>query len=113
VTRPFFDHSNVSSKFRPAVNKQFTTLKVIIRREALNQFSSSGGQTWECRRPGGMLLRFVKMNNHIIALNNTRLQPGGECVRVGEPFQRLASAGKTVETVLTIWVGSHRAEARC
>jgi hypothetical protein len=39
VTRPFFDRSNVSSKIRPAVNKQFATLKVIIRLEALNHFS--------------------------------------------------------------------------
>jgi len=39
VTRPFFGRSNVSSKIRPAVNKQFTSLKVIIRREVLNQLS--------------------------------------------------------------------------
>jgi hypothetical protein len=39
VTRPFFGHSNHSSKIRPAVNQQLAALKVIIRREALNQFS--------------------------------------------------------------------------
>jgi hypothetical protein len=39
VPRFFFDRSNVSSKIRPAVNEEFATLKVIIRREALNQFS--------------------------------------------------------------------------
>jgi hypothetical protein len=33
-------------------------------------------------------------------LVNTRLQPGGKGIQVGEPFQRLVSAGKkTVETV--------------
>ena len=40
------------------------------------------------------------MNHKTITLINTRLQPGGEGVRTGEPFQRLAGSGKTVETVL-------------
>jgi hypothetical protein len=41
------------------------------------------------------------MNGDTIDFINTRLQPGGEGVSIVEPFQRLASAGKTVETVLT------------
>jgi len=40
------------------------------------------------------------MSNISIALINTRLQPGGGGVAVGEPFQRLAGSGKTIETVL-------------
>jgi hypothetical protein len=55
----------------------------------------------------------AKMNNIFIALVNTRLQPGGESAQAGEPFQRLASARKTVETVLQRMAGRHRAEARC
>ena len=39
------------------------------------------------------------MNSHNIFLINTRLQPGGEAVWGAEPFQRLARAEKTVETV--------------
>jgi len=53
------------------------------------------------------------MSNKTVALINTRLQPGDEGVRVGEPFQRLVGMGKTVETVLTFAIGRHRAEARC
>jgi len=49
----------------------------------------------------------------VIALINTRLQPGGASAPASEPFQRFASAGKTVETVLTFLAGHHRAEARC
>jgi hypothetical protein len=45
------------------------------------------------------------MSNQTAALINTRLQPGGEGIRKGEPYQRLASAGKTVETVLTFLIG--------
>ena len=60
-----------------------------------------------------MLLRLAKMSNISIALINTRLQPGGGGVPVTEPFQRLASAGKTVETVLNCLADRHRAEARC
>ena len=53
------------------------------------------------------------MSNPESFLINTRLQPGGEGVGMDEPFQRLASAGKTVETVLTFFAGHHRAAARC
>ena len=53
------------------------------------------------------------MNNISIALINTRLQPGGGGVSASEPFQRLASAGETVETVLNCLADLHRAEARC
>jgi hypothetical protein len=41
------------------------------------------------------------MSNNATAFINTRLQPGGSKVSAREPFQRLAGAGKTVETVLT------------
>jgi hypothetical protein len=53
------------------------------------------------------------MSNPVIAPINTRLQPGGASVRAGEPFQRLAGKGKTVETVMIFFVSHHRAEARC
>ncbi len=53
------------------------------------------------------------MCNRADALINTRLQPGEESGLVNEPFQRLASAEKTVETVLAAQVAHHRAEARC
>ena len=53
------------------------------------------------------------MNNISIALINTRLQPGGVGVPVSEPFQRLAGAGETVETVLNCLADRHRTEARC
>jgi hypothetical protein len=53
------------------------------------------------------------MGNIAIALINTRLQPGGASLPASEPFQRLAGAEKTVETVLTGLAGHHRAEARC
>jgi hypothetical protein len=39
------------------------------------------------------------MSNNAMSFINTRLQPGGVMVPVSEPFQRLAGAGKTVETV--------------
>jgi hypothetical protein len=55
----------------------------------------------------------LKMSNPVIAPINTRLQPGGASVRAGEPFQRLAGKGKTVETVMIFFVSHHRAEARC
>jgi hypothetical protein len=53
------------------------------------------------------------MRDDATAFINTRLQPGGECVSARKPFQRLAGAEKTVETVLTSFAGRHRAEARC
>jgi hypothetical protein len=59
------------------------------------------------------LLRPAKMSSISTALINTRLQPGGGGVPAGEPFQRLAGAGETVETVLNCLADRHRAEARC
>jgi hypothetical protein len=53
------------------------------------------------------------MGDNVVALIDTRLQPGGASVPANEPFQRLAGAEKTVETVSTSFVGHHRAEARC
>ena len=41
------------------------------------------------------------MSKNATALINTRLQPGGAKVSPREPFQRLAGAEKTVETVFT------------
>jgi hypothetical protein len=57
--------------------------------------------------------RLAEMSSQKLNLINTRLQPGGEGVRADKPFQRLAGAEKTVETVLTFFAGHHRAEARC
>ena len=53
------------------------------------------------------------MSNISIALINTRLQPDGGGVPASKPFQRLAGAGETVETVLNCLADRHRAEARC
>jgi hypothetical protein len=39
---------------------------------------------------------------------NARLQPGVSSTATREPFQRLAGAGKTVETVLTGLADHHR-----
>ena len=64
-------------------------------------------------KESGILLKHAKMNNTSIALINTRLQPGGGGVPASEPFQRLASAGETVETILSSLAAPHRAEARC
>lgn len=36
-------------------------------------------------------------DNPVIALINTRLQPGGGGIRAGKPFQRLAGAGKPLK----------------
>ena len=58
-------------------------------------------------------MKLMRKTQDTVALINTRLQPGGEGDRAGEPFQRLAGAGKTVETVMTSFAGHHRAEARC
>jgi hypothetical protein len=55
----------------------------------------------------------AKMSNQTVLLINTRLQPGVGSPPTREPFQRLAGAGKTVETVLTGLAEHHRAEARC
>jgi hypothetical protein len=60
-----------------------------------------------------VLLTCAKMGNTVTALINTRLQPGAVSVLASEPFQRLAGAGKTVQTVFTFLAGQHRAEARC
>jgi hypothetical protein len=43
--------------------------------------------------------------NPVIALINTRLQPGGGGIQTDKPFQWLAGAGKTVKTVLAFLVG--------
>ena len=48
------------------------------------------------------------MSNHAVLLINTRLQPGVGSPPTREPFQRLADAGKTVETVLTGLADHHR-----
>jgi hypothetical protein len=49
------------------------------------------------------------MSNISIALINTRLQPGEGSTPANEPFQRLACAGKTVETVMHYFTECHRA----
>jgi hypothetical protein len=59
-----------------------------------------------------MRLRLAKMSNQTVLLINARLQPGVGSAPTSEPFQRLAGAGKTVETVLTGLADQHRAEAR-
>jgi hypothetical protein len=48
------------------------------------------------------------VGNNTDAFINTRLQPGDESLQESEPFQRLAGAGKTVETVFDICAGHHR-----
>jgi hypothetical protein len=51
------------------------------------------------------------MTNHLFYFINTRLQPGAGNLAKREPFQRLSSWAKTVETVFVFFVQPHRAEA--
>ena len=53
------------------------------------------------------------MIHNSAAFINTRLQPGGKTRANGEPFQRLGSGVKTVETVSGIFRQLHPAEAGC
>jgi hypothetical protein len=73
-----------------------------------SMIGSNGRSGWNL-----ILLRLAKQSCQTVLLINTRLQPGVGSPPASEPFQRLAGAGKTVETVLTGLAGHHRAEARC
>ena len=53
------------------------------------------------------------MTNCFTDFIHTWLQPGVKAEGIREPFQRLSSTAKTVETVFPVFLREHQAEARC